>query len=514
MSLADGPPIDIVFPPGVDQRRIMAPLNTPAWEVSSEYRRHVTRYSPTLFALVYLPEHVMLEGTRLIAFSQAHIDMARAGRRWLAPGRAPRDAWILPRYGAKTTWELLIKPLWALAHGHKRFVMAFTASDPQARLHLGNLRMAIESEPMLTQDYPNLAPLRGRGAQDNAHVYTMAEGQAIAARGIDAASLGVKFADVRPDHLVFDDIEPGEATYSAAGKVKRLASVQVDALPMNDQASVALAGTVTMFGSITHDLVRHAVGESTAPWIREEGFTPHYYPAITTDARGREVSMWPQRWSLEYLREKRGTRASPSRTYSYAFDNRPQAAGGNWWTPELFRLVGRDVAPVDIRRRVMSIDVATSVSATSDYTAVAVLGSNADRSQVVLEYIRQFRITPGELKTKIVALCRANPLIRTIVIEGNQGGHTWAEIIRPALPHGVTLELYRVSAHKHVRLAQLLDHYESGVIVHARAHADYQQQALGYRPGGAVHDDMLDTVHGGVSFLLGESPDDASRPWR
>lgn len=40
-------------------------------------------------------------------------------------------------------------------------------------------------------------------------------GLSFAARGIDAASLGMKVGEKRPDLLILDDIEPDESSYSA-----------------------------------------------------------------------------------------------------------------------------------------------------------------------------------------------------------------------------------------------------------------------------------------------------------
>ena len=64
-----------------------------------------------------------------------------------------------------------------------------------------------------------------------------------------------------PDLLILDDIEPHEARYSAALAANRLATLREAILPLNIYAHVILVGTVTMQGSIVHQIVRYSRGE-------------------------------------------------------------------------------------------------------------------------------------------------------------------------------------------------------------------------------------------------------------
>ena len=69
---------------------------------------------------------------------------------------------------------------------------------------------------------------------------------------------------------------------------------------MNERAHVALVGTVTMLGSLMHQLIRTVTDhEAPAEWIIEERFRVHYFPPIIDGVR----SIWPAKWPLEYLLE-------------------------------------------------------------------------------------------------------------------------------------------------------------------------------------------------------------------
>ncbi|MFD8515148.1 hypothetical protein ACFV27_29705 [Streptomyces antimycoticus] len=91
-----------------------------------------------------------------------------------------------------------------------------------------------------------------------------ANGFVFMAKGIDAKTLGMKVGRQRPDLLLFDDIEPPEATYSEIEAQRRLTTLLDAALPLNIYARVAIVGTTTMPGSIIDQL--RTVGEAKRDW--------------------------------------------------------------------------------------------------------------------------------------------------------------------------------------------------------------------------------------------------------
>ncbi|MYS16258.1 hypothetical protein, partial [Streptomyces sp. SID4982] len=264
-----------------------------------EGRRTLTRLNPLLFALVYLRHHLEDSEGR-ITFGDAHLDWCRAARGWVRPPAGPgenRDAYIAPRNMGKSTWFFLILPAWAAAHGHVRFAAAFAASATQAETHLGSFKREVDSNELLRRDYPDLCtPAKrpsGSSVADTQSMYIAGNGFVFAARGIDSSSLGMKVGEQRPDLLLLDDIEPDESSYSPDLARKRRTTLIDAILPLNVYARVVISGTVTMPGSIVHQLVKHARNVETADWVREEGFQAHYTPPIIKTAGGYERSVWP-----------------------------------------------------------------------------------------------------------------------------------------------------------------------------------------------------------------------------
>ncbi|MEK9810583.1 MAG: hypothetical protein VW362_09065, partial [Candidatus Nanopelagicales bacterium] len=359
----------------------------------------------------------------------------------------------------------------------------------------------LDTNDLLRQDYPELcralARPRGTTVADNRAMLITAAGFVFAARGIDSSSLGLKVGEARPDLIVLDDVEPGESSYSAAQAVKRLSTIRDVILPLNAWARVCLVGTVTMGGSLVHQLVKVARGEQgaheAAPWIAEEGFTPHYAAPIVDGPDGEE-SAWPAKWPLEYLLSIRHTRS-----YRKNYLNDPMAADGDYWSEEDFRY-GQPDAP--ITRALLSVDPAVTTKVTSDPTGLAVVGyvpgvRKGDGTAVVL-HAEAPRLTGAGLRERVLRMLDQWPEISGVLVETNQGGDLWREILH-GLP--VPVATTHQSVKKEVRAAWALAHYQRGRVLHATRLPALEEQMVGFP--GAPHDDMLDAVGTAVNRMLG-----------
>jgi phage terminase large subunit-like protein len=488
---------EVILPAGTDVRGLFGDAWHSAWRTEPEYRRWATRLNPVLFAYTYLSHHLSSPETGgRMSLARHHVDMAAAAVRWRRPG-AHRDAWVAPRGGAKTTWQFLILPLWALAHEHRRFCVAFADTESQAVKHLDDVRIELAENDLLLYDFPGLGSPRGRRTRNNGTEYVSSSGAAFMARGMGTSSLGLKRGSARPDLLVGDDLEPDEGSYSPAGKVARLSTWQNKVLPMNEQAAVSLAGTVTMHGSILHDVVRAEIGEGhPAPWIADGGWRTHYYPAITQDpATGAEVSYWETRHPLAYLQSIRHTR-----DYALNYSGRAPLPGGELWRENTFRYLRR---PVPIEGRTVFVDVAmsgASSKARHDYTAIAILGRAVGRPEIVVEYARAWRMTFATTSQRLADICRRNPDITSVHIEVNAFGGE--EAMRRVIdaPPGARLVPYRVHENKEYRIKRLLRRYEDGNVLHATRLPEFEEQAVRYPH--VDHDDLVDVVAAGVEHLL------------
>ncbi|MEV6648069.1 hypothetical protein [Amycolatopsis sp. NPDC051371] len=484
------------FLAGLDERLLADP----------EGRRILTRLDPLLFALVYLPHH--LRGTETgdkISFSEAHLDWCELAKRYVRPiascePGSLRDAIVAPRGCGKSTWWFTVIPLWLAAHGHRMFIAAFANSATQATDHLGTFKRETEQNALLQLDFANLcAPARrakGTTIADSQSMYMARSGFVFAARGIDSQVLGLKVGTRRPDHLILDDIEGTEGKYSPAQKASRLATMTGGILPMNNRASVTLAGTVAMPGAIVDDITAKARGEQYPSWVDDERFVPRYWDVIRTGPDGAERSLWPERWAMEWINTVRHTRSFQSQ-----YRNDPMAADSAFWSGEDFAYR----ADVAITHQLLSIDPAVTTRAKSDFTALAVIGASApgpERVCVVRE-AWQVKIPPGErLRARVLQILEAFPEIAGVVVETNQGGDAWLAILHD-LP--VPVRTVTQSRPKEVRAGSLLAKYQRGRVLHEKRL--HQAEAQMIRFPLAEHDDLVDAIGTGVEvFLKSDAP--------
>lgn len=480
-----------------DLDRYLAQLD-PRLLADPEGRRTLTRLDPLLFAFVYLRHHLQ-DSEGHTTFSDAHLDWCRAARAWIRSVTAPgeqRDAYIAPRNTGKSTWWFLILPLWGAAHGHIRFAAAFASSASQAETHLGSLKREIDSNELLRSDFPDLcAPAKrpsGANVADTQSMFIARSGFVFAARGIDSSNLGMKVGQTRPDLVLCDDIEPDESSYSAELARKRLTTLLDAILPLNVYARVVISGTVTMPGSVIHQLVKHGRGIETADWIREEGFRAHYSAPIVQRADGTERSMWPAKWPLPYLKSIEHTRS-----YAKNMANDPMGADGDLWTPDDFRYPGEE-GPDPVTHMMLSIDPAVTAKKGSDFTGMAVVSWSARHKRCTVHAAVALKIQPGPpLRDRVLALLDEYPQIGLILIEVNQGGDTWESILHH-MP--VKVKTVNQSENKFTRAEGVLNHYQRGRVIHARRLVEVEQQMCAFPK--APHDDLVDAVGSAVRRFI------------
>jgi phage terminase large subunit-like protein len=475
-----------------------------------EGRRILTRLDPVLHALVYLPHHLRSAETgNQISFSEAHIDWFNLALRYVrpiasVPPMSMRDAIIAPRGTAKSTDWFLIIPMWLAAHGWRGFIAAFADSATQAEEHLSSFKRELETNTLLRSDFPDLCtPARrpqGTAVHDTQSMYVAKSGFIFAAKGIDSKVLGLKVGNVRPDHIILDDVEGTEGNYSATQKDSRLKTITSGVLPMNVNASVTMAGTVAMPGAIVDDIAAKQRGEEYPEWVDDEKFVPRYYDIIQTNDDGTERSLWPERYPMSWINTVRHTRAFQSQ-----YRNDPLASESAFWSGDDLK-----IANIQITHQILSIDPAVTAKEKSDYTGLAVIAFSRIEKRCMVRNAWQVKIPPGEkFRDRVLQILDAYPQIAGIIVETNQGGDTWKAILHD-MP--VPVKTVHQSEPKEVRAGSLLARYQQGQVVHEQRIPALEKQMITF-PHGA-NDDLVDAVGTGVTVFLKDDrqPPKAKQP--
>lgn len=466
-----------------------------------------TKHDPLLFGLVYFGKHLAsLETGGVISFSDFHLDLCAYAKSW-ATQTGPmenRHGWVGPRGVGKSTWLFLILPTWALAHGHRKYVAAFADTATQAEQHLKSFKMELDNNDLLRFDFPTFAQaalrLDGRKVGDDQSLTIRGNGAIFQAKGIDSSALGAKVGSQRPDVLLFDDIEPDEANYSAYQKKQRLSTILQAVFPMNTSAVVTFAGTVTMPGSVIHDLVKSVTEgpDVERQWVTDERIQAHHYPALATDDDGTERSTWPARWTLEYLMSIRHTRS-----FAMNFQNEPVSTDGMYWVPADITYADTVPTPqLGFIRTALVLDPAVTDGKSSDFTGVAIgslrPGTATTPPLVVVRHLSQVKLPARALRDHCLRLLEQHHVHRTF-IEGNQGANLWLEIFAD-WPTDVSL--MHASEPKEWRAAMALNHYQSlpRRVQHMQRFASAEEQMLAFP--NTVNDDQVDAVSHLVRVLL------------
>lgn len=476
-----------------------------------EGRRALTRVDPMLFALIYCRD-LLKNKEGKVTFGDLHLELCRQALTWIRPpaGKEHRHAYIAPRGAGKSTFGFKILPLWAAAHGHVKFIAAFSASATQAEGHLTGLRRLIEANPLIEEDYEDLAePARrpnGNTVADNQHTTYRKNGFSFTARGIDSSVLGlVNDQNLRPELLLLDDIEPDESNYSLDQKYKRLTTITDTIFPMNPSAHVLLIGTVTMPDSIVHDLTKSVTSDEPVPrWIVEERFQAHYIAPIVQNPDGTERSFWEGKFPFDLGSPEKGGFKYERNTRSFKknMENMPVGDDGFLWGPEDF-LYGT----VEPKRVLLQIDPAVTSKSTSDFTAFAVIayqpakrGKNGSKDTLdvcEVRHIEAVKLSPSSLREKALRIISAYPEIGAIRIESNQGGDTWKSIFHD-MP--VQVVVHRESVNKKIRAQHLHNHYQRKRVLHAQPFPKLESQMMSFP--NVLNDDMIDAVGSGVQYFF------------
>jgi phage terminase large subunit-like protein len=470
-------------------------------------RRAVTEMDPLLFGIIYAP-HLIRNAQDEITLGDLHLELCRHAIEWTyeTENLESRHSFIAGRGFGKSSWTFKILPMWAACHGHRKFVAAYSNSQTQAEAHLKGFRQLMDTSPLLRQDYPDVCtPMKrpnGNAISDSVTEYYAKSGFTIAAKGMDSSTLGMTNPDnERPDVILLDDIEKGEGTYTPYQARKRFLTLRDDIFPMNLAAKIYFVGTVTMPGSIVHDLVKSVVflDEKPAEWVKEENFKVHYIKPIekTKDGTG-ERSTWPGKFPLEFFLKQRHTAG-----YKKNYLNLPVSEGEEFWSESdfVYGTLPRTT------RTILQIDPAVTSKQKSDYTAFAVvsfqpayLDEETGKRVPAMCEVREVvavKKPPEELRLVALRLINKHPDIHGIRIEVNQGGDTWKSVFKN-MP--VQVVAMRESVNKKVRATNLLNYYQNKRVYHWKEFRDLQEQMLAFP--NVHHDDLIDAVGAGVHYLM------------
>lgn len=468
-------------------------------------RKALTRYNPLLFLLIYLPHMMRSEETgNVLSVNDMNLLFSAHALEWLAPKTIPkrqglRRAYLAPRGSSKSS-TLKGCVLWALAHTHLRYILMFSGSDVQAEKALASLKKEFDNNELLRTDYPYLCtPGRRKATKvslgDGKNVYKSESAITVESRSITSSVLGAKEGDLRPQLIVCDDVSRGEGTGSVYQSRQRLEVLIGTVLPLNTNAPVAYLCTNHFIGSIEDNLLKSLSSDSEEhePWVAEENFEVFWLKPIVERSDGTLRSIWPERWTLEFLLSERH-----KRSYKKDMENLPVPLGSGEWFDESDFIIEQIPS---VSKYVLSID--PGISEKGDATGISVLGFSFAVKKAVVYEAFPLRLKATELKKRVFDLISAYPDISDVVYEATQGGEalfyaTYGYDFSTVT--GIKVHFIHPNKSKLERAEILLTRYRKRQIVHDKKLPAYSAECMTL-PFYSHSPNMVDSVGQGVEFL-------------
>ncbi|MFA6158974.1 MAG: hypothetical protein WC763_05145 [Candidatus Paceibacterota bacterium] len=278
----------------------------------------------------------------------------------------------------------------ACANKLRNFIVLIEKSFTEASEVLSAVRGEFADNPMILEVYGRLIgkdedmndPEKAKDTQGD----VLIQGVRLRAKGFNSPIRGLKSQQFRPDLIILDDVEEDEHIRNEEQRRKGMENYTAGVIPALD-----IGGSAKMFGTILHNdsLLKNLIDQ-------HQGVI---YAAFDLASPSTSL-LWPERWTLERLMEKKEQMESEgfgSGKFSQEFLNEPvddATRRFRWeWMQGRFKSEDNDMKA---RNRYIAIDVADAKGETNDWTALVVVDWDSENVWRVV-HAKQKRVDILEL---------------------------------------------------------------------------------------------------------------------
>ncbi|HDD53072.1 MAG TPA: hypothetical protein ENF32_03265 [Thermosulfidibacter takaii] len=390
-----------------------------------------------------------------------------------------------PRDHGKTSRMTQALPLWLIVTQQRVFPVTIHASENAARDVLSSIKLELENNERILEDFGDL-----KGRTWSSRKIVLANGNALAALGAGQSIRGIKDKYRRPTHIICDDLLKDDDVESASRREAVYRWFKRAVMNLGKDALIVVVNTIMhpddLPSRLKNEIKKGKLKGWVCLWLRAH--TPEGQP------------IWPQRWSLEDLRQKREDVGED--VWATEFCNDPVPEGSKKFRKDWF--VFYDVAQIDPTQLVITcaVDPATGTS-TGDYTAVVAVGvPKGFRYPIYVLEAWGARCSEFELLAKLVDLYGLYPHMKMMGFEEQNFQKIYKNLcIREAWErYGVKLPVKGIkqTGAKALRIASLSPLVEAGVIRFRKTQTLLLDQLEAFPKG---HDDLPDALEMAVSLL-------------
>lgn len=402
-------------------------------------------------------------------FHYLGLDVPPHQESWIHHLESDEDLLVLaPRDHGKTTVFCRAYPEHqALVNPNMR-ILILSKTHRQAEKTLDLIEQDLQGNPLIQRDYYD--ELRDYHRKDNMLYFNRTEAQrdaTIEAAGLLGAITGSHFDLIIADDLIDDE---STRTKQRMDNVHQWFQGTVEPL-LEPWGRMIIVGTRKHYNDLYGRL------------IDSDAYTVIHDKAICADGK----PLWPERWPLEKLEEKK--RKMGTVMFNREYQNDPTGLQGQLLREEWIQYY--DTPPEDLRVY-QGLDLAISQSETADYTVCTTIGVTEEGEDVyVLDWYRARVDFPTQVRMVCELADRYQPLVIGVEDVAYQRALPQAVLRRRRLP----LRPLRPDGDKTRRILSSFIAFENGKVYLPRGHrhlGDFIDEYLQFDRG--EHDDMLDSL--------------------
>jgi len=369
----------------------------------------------------------------------------------------------------------------------KKFVIIFSQTQPQAKIHMRNIRGALEHNEVLKR---TLGPFKEETNEwgSTTIVFTRLNARIMVA-SVNEAVRGVKHLQHRPDLIVVDDPEDVQSARTKEGRDKIYNWFKSEIMPLGSKhTNILVLGNVVHEHCLTMRLKQEITDSDGASGIYRE------YPIINEQGE----SMWPGQWPTPADIEAKRVEINNDKSWYREFllkviADEDQIIKRDW--------IHYGDAPTNrhnpespYRMTVTAVDPGTKNKEGTDPTAIvsAHLYGYGDNARIYISPIYfNGRLDYSDIvnKAKEISLKNNGGARSTIYVESVQ---SQIYIVHTLEKEGYnTIEIYPQGDKEH-RLEDVSALIRNGQVVFHRGCGEIVNQIVNF--GVEIHDDLMDAV--------------------
>jgi len=353
---------------------------------------------PLEWGKVFFPHHFRIQSPNF------HADLINSAMKWrLFSVAAPRES-------AKSTMLVFLYPIHGIVFKRFRFIVLVSNTFKKASMHLDSIKKEFNDNKLLRETFPGIRITRdAEGDSEFAHL----DGHEVRfiCRGVDqlGSIRGVKFGAYRPDLILVDDMEDDELVKNPQRRRDLQQEYDEALIPAGESGRVQIINV----GTILHDDCQMA--KLISPDHYPEFYKLVYRAHINAD-KDNERSLWPEKWTLDWLKEMR---ANKPNVYSKELQNDPVSGVNVRFSREDFRYWktnngGYEILDVNGNvigsgsltdcKGAIACDLAWSEKKTADFCVLLPALLTPDSNILVDDYVAKKGMRPDEFIEQLFAM--------------------------------------------------------------------------------------------------------------